>query len=121
MTFRRWTMLFGCALLLASAVRAQPYPSRPSGMIVPSPPGASVDYTARLAGCVQTYMASIPGMMPLIKNGKLKVLGVAGIERVNVSPSVPAIAETISGYEFVGTWYGLLAQAKVPPARGKEG
>ena len=69
-----------------------------------------------LAGRVQIYMASIPGMLPFIKDGKLKVLGVAGIERSNVFPNIPTIAETVPGYEFVGTWYGMLTQTKVAPA-----
>ncbi|RPI45185.1 MAG: tripartite tricarboxylate transporter substrate binding protein [Betaproteobacteria bacterium] len=69
-----------------------------------------------LAGRVQVYMGSIPGILPLVKQGKLKVLGVAGLERVNVLPNVPTIAETVPGYEFVGTWYGMLTQAKVDRA-----
>ena len=68
-----------------------------------------------LAGRVQVYMGSIPGILPLVKGGKLKVLGVAGIERANVLPNVPTIAETLPGYEFVGTWYGFLTQVKVDP------
>jgi tripartite-type tricarboxylate transporter receptor subunit TctC len=68
-----------------------------------------------LAGRVQVYMASIPGMLPHIKNGKLKVLGVAGLSRVSVFPNVPTIVESVPGYEFVGTWYGMFAPAKVSP------
>ncbi len=78
--------------------------------------GGGPAMTDVLAGRVQIYMASIPGMLPLIKDGKLKVLGVAGIERSNVFPNVPTIAETVPGYEFVGTWYGMLTQARVSPA-----
>ena len=78
--------------------------------------GGGPAMTDVLAGRVQVYMGSIPGMLPLIKAGKLKVLGVAGIERANVLPNVPTIAEIVPGYEFVGTWYGMLTQAKVAPA-----
>ena len=49
------------------------------------------------------------------KDGRLKVLGVAGTERSSVFPNVPTIAEAVPGYEFVGTWYGMLTQAKVAP------
>ena len=78
--------------------------------------GGGPAMTDVLAGRVQIYMASIPGMLPFIKDGKLKVLGVAGIERSNVFPNIPTIAETVPGYEFVGTWYGMLTQTKVAPA-----
>lgn len=76
--------------------------------------GGGPAMTDVLAGRVQIYMASIPGMLPHIKNGKLKVLGVAGLDRVGLFPNVPTIAETVKGYEFAGTWYGMFTQTKVP-------
>ena len=30
-------------------------------------------------------------------------------------PEIPAIAETVAGYEFIG-WYSMFAPAKTPPA-----
>ena len=69
-----------------------------------------------LSGRVHIYMGSIPGILPQIKEGKLKVLGIAGIKRSNVLPNVATVAESIPGYEFVGTWYGILAPAKISPA-----
>ncbi len=78
--------------------------------------GGGPAMTDVLAGRVQVYMGSIPAILPLIKDGRLKVLGVAGLERSHVFPNIPTIAETVPGYEFVGTWYGMLTQAQVPPA-----
>jgi tripartite-type tricarboxylate transporter receptor subunit TctC len=78
--------------------------------------GGSLAMTDIMAGRVQIYMGSIPGLLPFIKDGKLKVLGVAGMERSSVLPNIPIIAETVPGYEFVGTWYGMLTQTKVAPA-----
>jgi len=78
--------------------------------------GGGPAMTDLLGGRVQIFMASMPSMLPLIKAGKLKVLGVAGSERSNVFPNVQTIAESIPGYEFVGTWYGFLTQARVPAA-----
>lgn len=77
--------------------------------------GGGPAMTDLLAGRVQIYMASIPGMMPFIKDGRLKVLGVAALERSSAFPNIPTIAETVPGYEFVGTWYGMLTQTKVAP------
>lgn len=78
--------------------------------------GGGLAMTDLLAGRVHVYMGSIPGILPLIKEGKLKVLGVAGIQRSTAFPNVPTLAESVPGYEFVGTWYGMLTQTKVAPA-----
>jgi tripartite-type tricarboxylate transporter receptor subunit TctC len=78
--------------------------------------GGGPAMTDALAGRVNIYMGSIPGILPFIKDGRLKVLGVAASERSSVLPNVPTIAESVPGYEFVGTWYGMLTQAKVAPA-----
>lgn len=78
--------------------------------------GGGPAITDVLAGRVPIYMASIPGMLPHIKNGKLKAIGMAGVTRAGVLPNVPTIAESVPGYEFIGTWYGMFAPAKVSPA-----
>jgi tripartite-type tricarboxylate transporter receptor subunit TctC len=72
--------------------------------------------TDLLAGRVQIYMGSMPSLIPHVKSGKLKVLGIASTQRSAVLAGVPTIAETIPNYEFIGTWYGLLTQARVPAA-----
>ncbi len=77
--------------------------------------GGGPAMTDVLAGRVQVYMGSIPGILPFIRDGRLKILGVAGLTRSSLFPNVPTVAESIPGYEFVGTWYGMLTQAKVAP------
>jgi len=64
-------------------------------------------------------------MMPLtaalasghIKTGKLRALAVTTSKRSPALPDVPTVAEAanLPGYE-VGTWFGLVTQAKVPDA-----
>jgi tripartite-type tricarboxylate transporter receptor subunit TctC len=76
--------------------------------------GGGPAMTDLLGGRVQMHMGSIPSMVPLIKAGKIKVLGIAASERSSVLPDVPTIAEAVPGYEYIGTWYGILTQAKVP-------
>ena len=51
--------------------------------------------------------------LPQIKGGKLRGLGVTSAKRATGLPDIPAIAETLPGYEAI-QWYGLLAPAGTP-------
>ncbi|MCW5604257.1 MAG: tripartite tricarboxylate transporter substrate binding protein [Burkholderiales bacterium] len=71
--------------------------------------------TAVLSGEVQFTTASISTVIGLIKQGKLRALGVTSRERVQQLPEVPAVAETLPGFENLG-WFGLMAPAGTPSA-----
>lgn len=66
-----------------------------------------------VAGQVQLLISVIPAVLPTIKSGRLRALGVTSAKRTALVPDVPAIAETVPGYEFIG-WYSLFAPAKTP-------
>jgi tripartite-type tricarboxylate transporter receptor subunit TctC len=51
--------------------------------------------------------------MPHISGKRLRPLGVTTATRLRELPEVPAIAETVPGYEFA-SWAGLMAPAKAP-------
>ena len=51
----------------------------------------------------------------LIRAGRLRALGVTSKNRSAEFPEVPAIAESVPGYEST-SWGVLVAPAKVPPA-----
>ncbi|HEX6004240.1 MAG TPA: tripartite tricarboxylate transporter substrate binding protein [Burkholderiales bacterium] len=68
-----------------------------------------------IAGQVHMLISVIPAILPTIKAGKLRALGVTSAKRTALVPDVPAIAETVSGYEFIG-WYSIFAPAKTPAA-----
>ena len=55
-----------------------------------------------------------PAIMGHLKAGKLKALGVTTAGRSPLLPGVPAMSETIKGFD-VGTWWGLVAPAGTPP------
>jgi len=57
---------------------------------------------------------NLPSSSGHIKSGTLRALGVTTKERVPSFPDVPAIAETIPGYETY-SWNALFAPAGTPP------
>ena len=52
-------------------------------------------------------------ILPLAKAGKLRALAVTSPKRSALAPDLPAVAETLPGFEVVG-WYGLAAPAGTP-------
>jgi tripartite-type tricarboxylate transporter receptor subunit TctC len=66
-----------------------------------------------VAGHVQMTFSVIPACIALVKAGKVKTLGISTARRSALVPDVPAIAESIPGYEFVG-WYSIVAPARTP-------
>ena len=66
-----------------------------------------------VAGQVQMLISVIPAVLPTIRSGRLRALGVTSAKRTALVPDVPTIAETVPGYEFIG-WYSLFAPAKTP-------
>jgi len=75
--------------------------------------GAGQVYSDLIAGTVQMMFANMPSMLPQVRGGKLKGLGVTSAERSRAAPDIPAIAETLPGY-VATSWYGLGAPAGTP-------
>ena len=51
--------------------------------------------------------------VPAAKSGRLRALGVTSPQRWQGAPDIPAIGETLPGFDVRG-WYGLLAPAGTP-------
>ena len=67
-----------------------------------------------LAGQVMVGFPGIAGMLPHIKSGRLRPLGVTGAKRSPELPHVPTIAEAgVTGYEMVA-WFGVAAPKGLP-------
>jgi len=62
-----------------------------------------------LAGQVELMFAAVGNAQAHIKAGKLRALGVTSPKRLAAFPDVPAIGETLPGYES-SAWFGLFAQ-----------
>ena len=68
-----------------------------------------------LGGQVQTYSGTAISVVPYVKAGRLKALGVTTARRLPVLPDVPAVGETIVGYESV-VWQGVVVPKATPLA-----
>jgi tripartite-type tricarboxylate transporter receptor subunit TctC len=75
--------------------------------------GTAPALTDLLSGRVQVLFDNIPGAIGQIKTGKVRALGVTAAQRVTALPDVPAIGETVPGYE-ASVWYGIAAPRGTP-------
>jgi tripartite-type tricarboxylate transporter receptor subunit TctC len=75
--------------------------------------GSAEIATQLIGGHVDAAIDGITGMTPHIRSGKLRLLGVTNPTRVPQFPDVPAIAESVPGYDSRG-WFGFLAPAGTP-------
>jgi len=63
-------------------------------------------------GQIDVVFSNLPAIVPLVKGGKLKGLGVTTAQRAGALPEVPTMIESgVPGYD-VSSWFGVLAPAK---------
>jgi tripartite-type tricarboxylate transporter receptor subunit TctC len=78
--------------------------------------GAAPAVNDLLAGQVQVTVGVVNQLIPHIRAGKLKALGVTSRKRLSQMPDVPTLDEAgVPGYESE-IWLGLAAPAATPPA-----
>ncbi len=76
--------------------------------------GSGPALTDLLGGHVQIYFSSLPPAVGLVKDGKLRALGVTSLTRSPSFPDVPTVAEQgMPGFEAV-LHYGIVAPAGTP-------
>lgn len=76
--------------------------------------GTTLAVNDLLGGQIQVVFSPISAVLPHIKSGKLKAIGVASSRRVAVLPGVPTLSESgVPGY-VSDLWVTLFAPAKTP-------
>ena len=135
------TLLAVC-ITVAGLAAAQDFPNRPIRMIIPYGPGGITDVTARIiappmtedlgqqvivenrpgggavmddlvAGHIAFVFSTLPTAHGYVSSGRLRALAVTGLKRNAAFPEVPAMAETLPGFN-VNAWLGLFGPAGMP-------
>jgi tripartite-type tricarboxylate transporter receptor subunit TctC len=75
--------------------------------------GSGPGVTDVVGGQAHFMFNSIPAVLQLVKTGKLRGLGVGSPKRSLAAPDIPAIAETLPGFECQN-WYAMLAPTGTP-------
>jgi len=76
--------------------------------------GTGPAIAAVVAGEVQLIFGTIPSVLPQVKGGRLRALGVASLKRSSVVPDVPTIAEGgVPDFE-ADSWYGIVGPKGLP-------
>jgi tripartite-type tricarboxylate transporter receptor subunit TctC len=68
-----------------------------------------------IAGQIIFLTPNLSAAIGYVQQGRLRALGVTSRKRSSQLPDVPAIAETLPGFENLG-WFGLMAPAGTPAA-----
>jgi tripartite-type tricarboxylate transporter receptor subunit TctC len=68
---------------------------------------------ATAAGEVQVMLTPISEVLPHVKTDRVRAIAVSSDKRTTQLPEIPAIAETVKGYEFI-SWMGTFAPAGTP-------
>jgi len=63
---------------------------------------------------VPLAFVTLESALPHIRARRLKVLGITNAQRAECYPRIPAIAESLPGFELVG-FFGFVAPANTPP------
>ena len=77
--------------------------------------GTAPALTDLVGGQVDMMCDNLGVSLPHVRSGKLKALAVASSKRFAGLPNVPALAETLPGFESIA-WFGVVAPPRTPAA-----
>ncbi len=76
--------------------------------------GSAIAFPDIISNKVQLIFDNLPSALEQVRGGTVRALGVTSPQRWPIVPDVPAIAETVPGFESVG-FYGISAPKGTPP------
>ena len=76
--------------------------------------GSALAFPDIISNKVQLIFDNLPSALEQVKGGTVRALGVTSPQRWPSVPEIPAIAETVPGFESVG-FYGISAPKGTPP------
>ena len=68
-----------------------------------------------ISGVVHMTFGNMPTVLPHAKAGRVRAIAVTSPERWFTAPDIPAIAETVPGFQAM-SWHGVAFPAATPPA-----
>lgn len=78
--------------------------------------GGAPSFTALMGGEVHVAIGSLIAMMPQVRAGKARILGITSAERVKILPDIPTVAEQgVPGFEYA-PWLGFAVPRATPAA-----
>ena len=75
--------------------------------------GTGASISDLVGGQVMMSFGAMPGLIAYVRAGKLNAIAIGSPKRDPALPDVPAMAETLPGFEVV-SWYGMFAAANTP-------
>lgn len=82
-------------------------------LVVPHKGGAAA-VADTIGGQVHLTVNNALAVLPHIRSGRLRALGVTSLQRIAVAPEIPTVAESgLPGFES-SLWYGIVGPAKLP-------
>lgn len=76
--------------------------------------GGAQATTDTVSGTVDFFVSTWPQVVALVKDGRLRALGIGAPARLPETPQVPTFAEQNAGDLAVDAWFGLWAPARTP-------
>jgi tripartite-type tricarboxylate transporter receptor subunit TctC len=76
--------------------------------------GAAQAMTDLVAGQISMTFATMGALIPNVKAGKVRLVGVLNSTRNPGQPDVPAINETVKNFNKLASWQGMFGPAKLP-------
>jgi tripartite-type tricarboxylate transporter receptor subunit TctC len=75
--------------------------------------GISPAVTDLISGQVQVMMASGPSLLPMVRAGRVRAVGITSLKASPIAPDLLPMSTAVQGYEY-SLWWGLLAPAGTP-------